>query len=402
MIKAIKVRIYPNKQQKDYIFNLIGCSRFVYNNLLAYKIEEFNTNKHNVTFGELGKKLTNLKTTHAFLNDAHSKVLQQSIITLLDAYKRFFKNGNGFPNFKSKKDNKQSCRFPVDAIGKINGNRITLIRKLSDIHYKCSRRDEIYLNKYSNNIKSATLTKSKSGKYFLSILVDLPVLNKELEKTDKIVGIDLGIKDFIVASDGSKFENLKTIRNNQRKISKLQRRLSKKQNGSKNKEKTRIKLAKYYEKLNNIKTNYLHEVSNKLINENQVIVMEDLNVNGMMKNSRLAKSIQELSLHNFKTILQYKANWYGRDIVEIDRYYPSSKLCSCCGFKNNSLSLKDREWECPECHMKHDRDFNSSINIENEGRRILNIKENIGLSSPELKPLENTTVVGSLKKESNV
>jgi putative transposase len=402
MIKAIKVRIYPNKEQQDYISNLIGCSRFVYNNLLAYKIEEFNTNKHNVTFGELGKKLTNLKTTHTFLNDAHSKVLQQSIITLLDAYKRFFKNGNGFPNFKSKKDSKQSCRFPVDAIGKVNGNRITLIRKLSDIHYKCSRRDEIYLNKYSINIKSATLSKTKSGKYFLSILVDLPVLNKELEKTDKIVGIDLGIKDFIVASDGTKFENLKTIRNNQRKISKLQRRLSKKQNGSKNKEKTLIKLAKYHEKLKNIKTNYLHEVSNKLINENQVICMEDLNVSGMMKNHNLAKSIQELSLYNFKTILQYKGNWYGRDIVEVDRYFPSTKLCSCCGYKNNSLALNDREWECPECKVVHDRDINAAINIENEGRRILNIKEKIGLSSPESKPLENTTIVGSEKKENNV
>ena len=402
MIKAIKVRIYPNKEQQDYISNLIGCSRFVYNNLLAYKIEEFNTNKHNVTFGELGKKLTNLKTTHAFLNNVHSKVLQQSIITLLDAYKRFFKNGNGFPNFKSKKDSKQSCRFPVDAIGSINGNRLTLIRKLSNIHYKCSRRDEIYLNKYSNNIKSATLSKTKSGKYFLSILIDLPIVDKELEKTDKIVGIDLGIKDFIVASDGTKFENLKTIRNNQRKISKLQKKLSKKQNGSKNKEKTRIKLAKYHEKLKNIKTNYLHEVSNKLINENQVICMEDLNVSGMMKNHNLARSIQELSLYNFKTILKYKATWYGRDIVEVDRYFPSTKLCSCCGYKNNSLTLNDREWECPECKVVHDRDFNSSINIENEGRRILNIKEKIGLSSPESKPLENTTVVGSEKKEKNV
>ena len=377
MIKAIKVRIYPNKEQQDYISNLISCSRFVYNNLLAYKIEEFNTNKHSVTFGELGKKLTNLKTIYTFLNNEHSKVLQQSIITLLDAYKRFFKNGNGFPNFKSKKDNKQSCRFPVDAIGKVNGNRLTLIKKLSHIHYKCSRRDEIYLNKYSNNIKSATLSKTKSGKYFLSVLVDLPLVNKELEKTDKIVGIDLGIKDFIVDSDGNRYENLKTIRNNQRKISKLQRRLSKKQN-------------------------YLHEVSNKLINENQVICMEDLNVSGMMKNHNLAKSIQELSLHNFKTILKYKATWYGRDIVEIDRYFPSTKLCSCCGYKNNSLSLSDREWECPECKVSHDRDFNASINIENEGRRILNIKEKIGLSSPESKPLENITLVGSEKKENNV
>ena len=397
-MKAIKIKLYPNLEQRDYIGNLLGCTRFIYNNCLSYKIDKYNEDKKTVGFGELGRYLTNLKNEHPFLKDVHSKVLQQSLINLDIAYKNFFKNSMGFPNFK-KKSQKQSCRFPVDAIGNIKGNRITIIQKLKNIHYKTSVRDEKILNNFKDKIKSATLTKSKSGNYQLSILIDIPN-DKQLPKTDKVIGIDLGIKDFIVTSDNQRFENIKIKRNNQKKLAKLQRRLSKKQNGSNNKNKCRIKLAKYHEKLNNIKENYLHQVSNKLINENQVICMEDLNVKGMMKNHNLAKSIQELSLNRFKTMLEYKSNWYGKDLIQIDRYFPSSKQCNCCGFKNNKLTLKDRSWACPQCKVSHDRDFNAAINIVNEGIKLFKIK--IGLSSPELKPLESTTLVDSLKKEKNV
>ena len=225
-----------------------------------------------------------------------------------------------------------------------------------------------------------------------------------MPKTNKIIGIDLGIKDFIVDSNCNKFENLKLIRNNKKKLVKLSRQLNKKQligtgeykinkydkeveikTPSKNREKARIKLAKFNEKLNNIKENYLHEITNQLLNENQVIVMENLNVNGMLKNHNLARSIQELSLNRFKNMLTYKANWYGREIIEIDRFYPSSKLCSNCGYKNNKLTLNDRSWKCPVCGVIHNRDLNAAINIKKEGLRILSIKENkIGLSSPEL------------------
>lgn len=396
MLKALRLRIYPTTKQQDYLNNLFGCYRFVFNSCLDKKIKAYTLNKQNLGLKELGnyfhQELTK-NEEYSWLNKHNTKVLKQSVINLLDSYKRFFVNGNGFPKFKSKYDNKQSCRFPVDAISRKNNylsNHLTLTKELKNLKFKTSEKYHIYLNEYKDFIISATLTKSKSGKYHLSILIDLPKeTNKIIQKPKNVfIGIDFGIKDFIVASDGTKYENLKTIRNNQRKISKLQRRLSKKQNDSKNKEKTRIKLAKYYEKLNNIKQNYLHEISNKLINENQVIVMEDLNVSGMMKNHNLAKSIQELSLHNFKSILQYKATWYGRDIVEIDRYYPSSKLCSCCGYKNNSLSLSDRQWKCPECHVVHNRDFNASINIVNEGRRLY--EEKIPIRNGEFKPLENT------------
>lgn len=384
MLKAIKIRICPSREQEIYISKLLGSCRFVYNNLLSYKIEKYNIDKHNVTFKELNKKLTELKTIEEFiwLKESHSKVLQQSMINLDLAYKSFFKNGTGFPKFKSRKNNKQSCRFPVDAIGNLKGNKITIIKDLKNIHFKCSKTDEKYLNKNQNSIRSGTLTKTKSGNYYFSILIDKPN-TKILSKSDKIVGIDLGIKDFIVCSNGNKFENIKIIRNNEDKLSKLHRNLSRK-TGIKNKEKSRIKLAKFNEKLNNIKENYLHLVTNKLLDENQVIVMEDLNVLGMMKNHNLARSIQELSLNRFKTILEYKANWYNRDVIQVDRFFPSSKLCSSCGFKNDKLELKDREWICPKCGKNNDRDFNASLNIEREGIRILQI----GSSSPKLTPLE--------------
>ena len=393
MLKAIKLRIYPEKEQIIYISKLLGSSRFIYNNCLDFKIKEYKENNKSISFKELGKHLTHLKSEFIWLKDSHSKVLQQSLINLDKAYKGFF-NGGGFPKFKSRKENKESCRFPVDAIIGVNGNRINLINALKDIHYKCSRNDEKYLNKHQTLIKNITLTKIKSGKYYLSVLIDKP--NKVVKPNSNIVGIDLGIKDFIVCSDGTKYENIKIKRNNKDRLAKLQRIHSKRVKGSKNKEKARIKLAKYSEKLNNIKEYYLHQVVNTLLNENQVIVMEDLNVSGMMKNHKLARSIQELSLCRFKTILKYKADWQGKFIIEINRFYPSSKLCYCCGFKNTELILKYREWDCPNCGTNHDRDKNAADNIENEGIRIiLNdpiLIKKIGLSSPEL--LERVNAFG--------
>jgi len=230
-------------------------------------------------------------------------------------------------------------RFPVDAISGIKGNRINIIKPLKNINFKCSRRDERYLNKNRGNIKSGTLSKTKSGKYFFSILIDGD-LNKTLPKSNSTVGIDLGIKTFIITSDYKCFKIIKIKRNNEDKLSKLHRQLSRKQKGSKNREKSRIKLSRFYEKLNNKKENYLHHVSNSLLNENQVIVMEDLNVKGMMKNHKLAKSIQELSFCRIKTMLMYKASWYDREIIQVDRWFASSKLCSSCGHKNKDLKIK--------------------------------------------------------------
>jgi putative transposase len=389
MLKAIKLRLYPTVEQIIYINKLFGTSRFVYNQCLNYKINEYQLNKKSINFGEIGKFLTSLKLEFEWIKESHSKVLQQQLINLDRAYNNFFKKGNGFPKFKSKHE-KQSCRFPVDAISSIKGNRINIINTLKDIHYKCSKDDERYLNHHQLEIKSGTLSKTKSGNYYFSVLIDRP--NKILKDAkNDVMGIDLGIKDFIVTSNGERFENIKIKRNNTKKLKRLNQLLSRKQKKGKNKEKSRIKLSKFHEKLNNIKNYYLHSVSNQLLNENQVIVIENLNVNGMMKNHRLAKSIQELSLNEFKTMLMYKANWSDREIIQVDQWFPSSKLCSVCNYKNTDLTLKDRSWVCPNCKTNHDRDLNAAVNIRNEGMKI-----KIGLSSPKLKPLESRSLDHSL------
>lgn len=404
MLKGIKLRIYPNQEQIIYISRLLGSCRFIYNNVLAYKIDKYNTDKTSVSLYDTCHYLVALKKNEnlSWLKESHSKVLQQTLFNLDNAYSNFFRNSKGFPKFKSRKDYHQSCRFPKDAIGKIKGNRINIIRPLKDIHFKCSKKDEKYLNKYFEQIKSGTLTKTKSGKYYFNILIDSSdyinkniIKNSELVK-DKLIGIDLGIKDFIVTSENERFENIKSIRNNENKLKRLQRELSRKQllktgefkfnekynkdieikRPSKNREKARLKLAKFHEKLTNKKENYLHNVVNKLLSENQTIVIENLNVSGMVKNHKLAKSISELSLGRFKEILKYKAEWHDKEVIMIDRWFPSSKLCSCCGYKNVDLVLKDREWTCPQCGEKHDRDLNAAINIKQEGLRLLSIKDN--------------------------
>jgi len=394
MLRAIKIRLYPNKTQEEYISSLLGSYRFVYNQCLDIKIKKYAEEGINYGLKDLGNYFHQDLTKneeYSWLKEHNTKVLKQSVINLLDSYKRFFVNGNGFPKFKSKHDNNQSCRFPSEAISKRNdylSNRITLTSKIKNIKFKCSDNYKSYLNKYKTNIKSATLTRTKSGNYFLSILIDGDLMKKLSKPQNDFVGIDLGIKDFIVDSNGNKVENIKIRRNNEKKLAKLHRELSRKQKGSSNKNKARIKLAKLHEKLNNQKENYLHHITNSLLNENQVIVMEDLNVSGMMKNHNLAKSIQELSLYRFKEMLKYKAEWYGRDIIEVDRFYPSSKLCSNCGEKNGELNLNHRTWTCKTCGTKHDRDLNAAINILNEGKRLL--KKKIPTRCGKLTPLDSS------------
>jgi len=393
VLKSIKVRLYPNNNQEIYINKLLGSYRFVYNNCLSLKKNTYIDTKTNLGLKDLGKYFHNDLTKnpeYIWLQEHNTKVLKQSILILLDAYKNFFVNGNGFPKFKSKHDNVLSCRFPSESISSRNQyitGKLTLTKELKGIKFSCSDKYKQHLDKYKSGIKSATLTKTKSCKYFLSILVDSDEIRILNTPKNTHIGIDLGIKDFIVTSKGETFENIKVIRNNKEKLKRLHKSLSRKKKGSNNKEKCRKKLARFNEKLNNIKENYLHKVSNQLLNENQVIVMEDLNVSGMMKNHNLAKSIQELSLHRFKTMLNYKASWYGRTVIQIDRYFPSSKLCNQCGYKNINLQLKDRSWICPTCGTNHNRDFNAAINIEKEGIRIIGIRC-AELTSTESKSLD--------------
>jgi putative transposase len=396
MIKAIKIRLYPSENQENYISQLLGSCRFAYNACLAFKIKRYQEESKSTSLGECGKFLTHLKNQEEtkWLKDVHSKVLQQTLINLEVAYKSFFRNGAGFPKFKSKRDSKQSCRFPVDAISSIRGNRINIIKPLKDIHFKCSIRDEKLLNKFQDKILSGTLTKTKSGKYEFSVLIDLPESEK-LPKNENKVGLDIGIKSFIIDSNGKEYENLKLIRSHSKKLAKLQRNLSKKVKDSKNFHKARIKLARFHEKLTNIKNFYLHSVVNSILKENQLVVIEDLNVKGMMRNHNLARSIQELSIYQFKQILSYKANWLGRDLIQIDRFFPSSKLCGKCGVKNENLELKDREWGCISCGAKHSRDLNAAQNILKEGIRLS------GLSSP-FEPVESDDCVGPRSRKKHL
>ena len=376
MLRAIKIRLYPNKTQEQTLNKVLGCYRFVYNHMLARKQDAYKTDKTNLGLTELSKYFYNelrKDEQYAWLKEQNTQVMQQSIRQMLTAYDNFFKVKKGFPKFKSKKD-KQSALFSINAISKCNTfetRHITLIKKLKDIKFRCSDLYFKRLQRYKDNIRSATLSKTKSGNFFLSILMDIP--NDEFvkfKKTNKEIGIDLGVKDFVITSYGKKFENKHFFKSDERKLKKLQRQLSKKKIGSNNRNKQRIKIARVFEHITNKKENYIHYIVNELLSSYDTIYMEDLNVSGMLKNHHLAKAIQEVGFFKFKEILQSKAIANNKKVVLIDKFYPSSKTCSYCGYKNKGLKLQDREWQCPNCGSYHDRDLNAAKNILCEGQRI--------------------------------
>jgi putative transposase len=375
MLRAVKIRLYPNKTQEVQINKLLGCCRVVYNQCLARKIESYKTENKTENLSSLGHwfhhDLIN-NPDFSWLKEQNTKVLKQSIMDMLDAYKNFFERHTGYPKFKSKRDNKQSCRFEIGCISKRNNYlsyRLSLAN-IKNIKFKCSKLYSKYLQDNKPNIKSATLSKLPCGEYYLSILVDGCLIHK-VKDTNNMVGIDLGVKDFVITSESEVFENLHFKKSEYKKIKKLQRQLSKKVKGSNNRNKARKKLARLYKTITNCKSNYLHKVSNSLIDENQVICMEDLNVKGMVKNHKLSDSISELNFGEFRRILEYKSIWYNRKLVFIDRFYPSSKRCNQCGYINKSLKLSDRQWTCPDCGSIIERDYNASLNILEEGQRII-------------------------------
>ena len=375
MLRAIKIRLYPNTTQAIQINKLLGCYRVVYNQCLARKIKSYEENKVSENRTSLGHFIHHelLKDDNfIWLREQNTKVLKQAVIDMLDAYKRFFKQHTGYPRFKSKKDNKQSCRFELGAISKRNvytDYKLSLAN-IKNVKFRCNKKYTEYLQKHKENIRQATLTKLPCGEYYLSILIDGDLTHK-VKESHHIIGIDLGVKDFIVTSDGEVFENLHFKKSESKKLIKIQKQLSRKENNSNNRNKTRIKLAKIYKRITDKKQYYLHQVSNYLIDENQVICMEDLNVNGMLQNHKLASSIQELNFGEFRRMLEYKANWYGRKLVFVDRFYPSSKTCNHCGYVNKKLKLSDRQWVCPDCGEIIERDYNAALNIRDEGVRLI-------------------------------
>ena len=376
MLRAIKVRLYPNKMQEQTLNKVLGCYRFVYNHMLARKQEAYKADKTNLGLTELSKYFHHelLKDEQfIWLTEQNTNVMAQSIRQMLTAYDKFFKEHKGFPKFKSKRD-KQSALFSINAISKRNTfetRHITLVKSLKNIKFRCSDLYLTRLQKYKDNIRRATLSKTKSGCYTLSILIDMNDNEfVKFGKTSRDVGIDLGVKDFVITSDGEVFENKHFYKKDEKKLVKLQRQLSNKRKGSSNFNKQCNRIAKVFNTITNKKENYIHSVVNYLLRKYDTIYMEDLNVSGMLKNHKLANAIQEVGFFKFKTTLQNKALQNDKKVVLIGRYYPSSKTCSQCGYIHKELKLQDRHWQCPNCGTSHDRDLNAALNILNEGRRI--------------------------------
>ena len=362
MLKAYKYRIYPNQEQKLQIAKTFGCCRFVYNQTLAYRKEKYENAKESVTKTDCNNYCNRqLKKEHEWLKQVDKFALTNAIYHMDSAYQKFFKEHAGYPKFKSKHDNHKSYTTNFTN-GNIEVNfeaRKIKLPKLKKVKAKLHR-------EFVGQIKSATISQVPSGKYFISILVETE--NKSTPRVTKNVGLDLGIKDLVITSDGEKIDNLKLIKKYENKLVRQQRKLAHKQKGSKNREKQRIKVAKIYEKIANTRNDYLHKISHKLINENQVIVSEDLSVSNMVKNANLAKSISDCGWSELTRQLQYKADWYGRTYVKIGRFVPSSQTCHVCGYKNEETKdLTVRKWTCPQCQTEHDRDINAAINIQNEG-----------------------------------
>ena len=377
ILRAIKIRLYPNKTQEQTLNKVLGCYRFVYNQMLALKQDAYNKDKSNLGLCELSKFFHGTllkKDEYSWLKEQNTKVMKQAIRQMLSAYDGFFKLGKGFPKFKSKHDN-NSALFPCEAISKSNSfetRHISLTKSLKHIKFHCSNLYFERLQRYKDNIKSATLSKTKSGKFYLSVLMSMNEEEfKQFRHTNNKVGIDLGVKDFIITSDGEVFENKHFFKESENRIKKLQRQLSKKAKGSNNRNKIRIKIAKEFEHLTNQRMDYIHNAVNSLLKTYDYIFMENLNVQGMLKNHKLAKAIQEVGFYTFKNTLKNKAMMNDKFVIEVDRWFASSKTCHKCGYVYKNLTLGEREWSCPICGEHHDRDLNAAMNILIEGNKIL-------------------------------
>lgn len=351
LLRAYKYRIYPTKEQQEYLIKVFGCVRFIYNKMLYDKIEHYN---------QTGKMLNSTpaqyKRKYPFLKEVDSLALANAQLNLEKAYRNFFMDENfGFPKFKKKRGYQSYTTNNQNGTVSLENGYLKVPKLKTTIKVKQHRT-------FEGKIKSVTISKTPTGKYYASILVETEV--EKLPNTDKKVGIDLGLKNFLVLSDGTKIENPKWLGKTEKRIKKVQRDLSRKQKDSRSYEKTRMKLAKLHEKISNQRKDFLHKVSSRIINENQVIVLEDLKVKNMQQNKHLAKAISEVSWSEFRRMLEYKAEWYGREIIIAPQKYASSQICNKCGYKNADVkNLALREWKCPNCSAIHDRDINAAKNL---------------------------------------
>ena len=368
MEKCYKFRLYPNSEQELLIRKTFGCCRFVFNRYLGKRIELYKADKSTLNYNTCCADMTNLKSELEWLREVDSIALQSSLKNLDVAYQNFFRrirqgDKPGFPRFKSKKDNRKSYITKQNIA--VSGKYIKL-PKLGLVECRVSKQVQ-------GRILSATVSQNPSGKYFVSVCctdVEIP----QYEPTGATIGIDLGVKDFAITSDGEKFDNHKYLNKSAKKLAKLQRELSRKTKGSNNRNKVRIKVARLHEKISNQRNDMLHNLSTKLVKTYDFIAVESLKVKNMVRNHGLAKSISDVSWGEFIRQLEYKMAWQHKRLIRIDSFFPSSQLCSVCGAKNADVKdLSVREWMCSECGAIHDRDINAAVNILNEGLRLLSV-----------------------------
>lgn len=358
--KTYKFRIYPNEEQEILLSKHFGCSRFVYNYFLNERKEQYQRDKKSDSYYKQAKTLTDLKKKqeYGWLKEVNSQTIQFALRSLDTAYVNFFRGTAQFPKFKSRK---HKNTFTIPQFGLVKDGKILIPKFKDGIRVKLDSRE------IKGKIGKMNITKTPTGKYYVSIFTEQTI--EQLPKTNKKVGIDLGLKDFLITSDGIKFKNNRYTKKYSRQLKKEQQHLSRKEKGSNGFEKQKLKVAKIHEKIASCRLDTLHKVSYQLVKENDLIVVEDLNVKGMIRNTKLSKHISDVSWGNFVNLLNYKCNWYGKELVKVNKFYPSSKTCNCCGWINQNLKLSEREWTC-KCGETHDRDLNASKNILKEGLKI--------------------------------
>lgn len=354
-----KFRIYPNIKQQQKLAKCFGCQRFIYNYFLNKRNERYQNNETS-NYNKDAAELTQLKKQdeYVWLKEGLSQSLQRTLRNLDTAFNSFFAKRSKFPKFKSRR-HKQSFCIPQNT--KVEDKKLYIPKFHEGIKIKQHRPME-------GEIINSTISKKPCGHYYVTITVERNI--KKHKSNKKSVGVDLGVKDLAILSDGTRHKNIKPYRTLEKQIARLQRKHSKKVKGSANRNKARVKVARLHEKIANIRSNHLHQITSKIVSENQTICLETLNVKGMLKNRKLAKSVADVSFCEFVRQITYKSEWYGRTAILIDRWYPSSKTCYQCHFVNQDLTLNDRDWDCPRCGKHLDRDLNAAKNIEREGLRL--------------------------------